>query len=367
MEVTPLKAVILAGGFGTRLRPLSCTRPKTLFPLINKPLLEWIFERLAKNGVTEAILAVNKLTEFYIKQQRIARSSLKVKYSHDPPKTPLGTAGPLKRAERLIGLGAPFLVLNGDIFADLSYRELFEQHKKKGAMATLALCTVEDPSRYGVAELTENERITRFIEKPPKGESPSNLINAGVYVLNPEVLQLIPEGKAVSMEREIFPILAEERSLYGHLIEGMWMDIGKPEEYLQANRRILDSVSTEQKTRKKNRYELKRPVALDKGVIIGAGSTIGPYAVLGRNVKVGKNANIKNSVVFPDAVIEDYALVKGAIIGEGAVIGRQTKIGEGCIVADQARIKEGVCLENKTSVCPAREISEKTLKSKIAS
>ena len=365
--MTPVKAVILAGGFGTRLRPLSCTRPKTLFPLVNKPLLEWIFERLAKNDVSEAILAVNKLTEFHIKQQRIAKSGLKVRYSHDPPKTPLGTAGPVKKAEKLIGHDAPFLVLNGDIFADLSYKELFEKHKKKKAMATIALCKVEDPSRYGVAEMTQNERIERFIEKPPKGTAPSNLINAGVYVLNPEVLQLIPEGKAVSMEREIFPKLAQEQSLYGHLIQGMWMDIGKPEEYLQANKRILESISKEQNGRRKSKYYLKSPVAIDKGVIIGDGSTIGPYAFLGKNVNVGKNAKIRDSVVFPDAMIEDYVSVEGAIIGEGAVIGRRTKIGEGCIVADKARITEGVSLENETLVCPAKEITEKTLKSEIAS
>ena len=361
-----MKAVILAGGFGTRLRPLSCTRPKTLFPLANKPLLEWIFERLARNNVSEAILAVNKLTEFYVKQQRIRRSGLKVKYSHDPPKIPLGTAGPVKRAEKLIGHDAPFLVLNGDIFADISYKELFQSHIKKGAMATIALCRVEDPSRYGVAELAENKRITRFTEKPPSGTAPSNLINAGVYVLNPEVLRLIPSGKAVSMEREIFPKLAAEQNLYGQIFQGLWMDIGKPEEYLQANKIILDSLSKKTKRRGKSRYQLTDPVALDKGVVIGDRTEVGPYVVLGRNVAVGEMAEIRESVVFPDAVIEDYAVVEGAIVGEGAVIGRKAKVGKGCIVADQARIKEGVCLENETAVCPAKEVAEKTLKSKIA-
>jgi mannose-1-phosphate guanylyltransferase len=352
-----LKAVILAGGFATRLRPLSCTRPKTLFPLVNKPLLEWIFERLAKNDVTEVILAVNKLTEFYIKQQRIARSGLKIKYSHDPPKTPLGTAGPVKKAERLLAHDEPFLVLNGDIFAELSYIELVEQHKKKGAMATIALCKVKDPSRYGVAELTENERITRFIEKPPKGTAPSNLINAGVYVLNPEVLKLIPEGKAVSMEREIFPKLAKEESLFGHIIKGTWIDIGKPEEYLEANWQILETVSKGQKIRSLRRCKLIKPVALDKGAFIGEGSEIGPYAVIGKNVRVGKNVTIRYSVIFPDAVIEDNASIEGAVVGENATVGRQARIGKGCVIADHARVKENARLAGETLVCPAKEIS----------
>src|SRR3989304_8088928 len=250
-----MKALILAGGFGTRLRPLSCTRPKPLFPIVNKPLLQWIFERLAKNNITEAILAVNLQTEFYIKRQRIPKSGLRIKYSIDPPKKPLGTAGPIKKAEKIIGHSEPFLVLNGDIFADLSYREILDCHTKRKAFATIALCKVDDPSRYGVAEMAEGERIKRFIEKPPKDAAPSNFINAGVYVLSPEVFKLIPEGKAVSMEREIFPKLAEEGRLYGHFIQGLWMDIGKPEEYLHTNKILLDALPKKQ-TRKSNMFEL---------------------------------------------------------------------------------------------------------------
>ena len=237
-----MKALILAGGLGTRLRPLSCTRPKTLFPIVNKPLLQWIFERLAKNNVEEAILAVNRQTEFYIKQQRIPKCGLSVKYSIDPPKMPLGTAGPIKKAERLIGQSEPFLVLNGDIFADLNYKEILANHRERKALATIALYEVKDPSRYGVAEIAENCRITRFIEKPQKGTAPTNLINAGIYVLSPKVFQYIPQGKAVSMEREVFPKLAEKGELYGHVFKGLWIDIGKPEEYLQTNKILLDSL-----------------------------------------------------------------------------------------------------------------------------
>ena len=360
-----MKALILAGGFGTRLRPLSCTRPKTLFPIINKPLLQWIYEKLAKDNITEVTLAVNQHTALYIKQQRIPKYGLHVKYSHDPTRMPLGTGGPIKKAEKLIGHAESFLVINGDIFTNLSYKAVLETHKKTNATATIALCKVEDPSRYGVAEIAKDKRITRFIEKPPKNTTPSNLINAGVYVLSPKIFQYLPAGKPVSMEREIFPKLVQEGTLYGHVIQDMWIDIGKPEEYLQTNNLLLDVVGNKQKHKSTSKFELKKPVALDKGVSIGEKSIIGPYAVLGKNVTVGKNVKIRDSVIFPDATINDSTSITGAIIGEDAIIGKNVKIGKGCIIADQAKVKDNVLLPEETAICPAKEVSENILKTKI--
>jgi len=350
-----LKALILIGGFGTRLRPLSCTRPKALFPLINKPLLQWTYEKLADNDVDEVILAVNKLTEFHIKQQRLSKCGLTVKFSLDPPKMPLGTAGPIKKAEKLLGREDPFFVLNGDLITDISYREILNAHSEDRAVATIALHEVEDPNRYGVAELAGENRIKRFVEKPPKGKEPTNLINAGVYVFSPRIFDYIPSGRAVSMEREIFPRLAEENSLYGHKTNGMWIDIGKPEEYLQTNKMLLRTYVDRQL--KNPKFISKSPIAIGKGVAVGENSVIGPYAVLGRNVIVGKNVLIRDSVIFEDAIIEDYATIEGALIGEAARIGKRAKISEGCIVADQAKVKEGVCLSGKVHVCPAKEVT----------
>ena len=356
--------MILAGGFATRLRPLSCTRPKTLFPVVNKPLLQWIFERLAENNINDVILAVNGLTEFYIKKQRIPKNGLRIKYSIDPPKTPLGTAGPVKKAEKLLDNSEPFMVLNGDIFEDVNYSEIIEKHQENHATATIALCEVEDPTRYGVAEIAADNRITRFVEKPAKDEAPTNFINAGIYVLNPEILSYIPKGKKFSMEREIFPELAKQGKLYGYTIHGLWIDIGKPEEYLQTNRIILDKITKTQKPTS-TKYETKTPVALDKGVSIGEKSVIGPYAILGKNVAIGKNVHIKNTVVFPDAKIDDYAYINGAIIGENAEIGKKVEITQGCIIADQAKIRDAISLTNGIAVCPAKEVKENTLKTRI--
>jgi mannose-1-phosphate guanylyltransferase len=354
--VTPLKALILAGGFATRLRPLSCSRPKTLFPIVNKPLLQWIFERLADGGVDEVVLAVNALTKFYIQQHKPSKCGLKVRFSVDPPKTPLGTAGPLKKAEKLIGHDGSFIMLNGDIYADINYRELFEAHKKSGAVATIALCKVDDPCSFGVAEL-EGNAIKRFVEKPPKGQAPSNLINAGAYVLSPEVFEYIPKGKAVSIEREVFPKLAKEGKLRGHCIGGLWIDIGKPHEYLEANKIVLDSLAKNTKQKNIEAY-VKNPVALDSGVLVGENSIIGPYAILGKNVKVGANVQICNSVIFAEAHIADGAILNGAIVGEGAKIGKGVRLPKGCVVGDLAKVKDSVHMHDGQVVCPAKEVTE---------
>jgi mannose-1-phosphate guanylyltransferase len=274
----------------------------------------------------------------------------------------LGTGGPIKNAEKLVGHSQPFLVLNGDIFAELDYTEILEAHKKNKALATIALCEVEDPTRYGVAELAEKNRIKRFIEKPAKGTAPTNLINAGIYVLSPEIFSYIPKGKHVSMEREIFPKLVEEGKLYGHKINGLWMDIGKPEEYLQANKTILDTHGKTRKATSRDKIETKNPVDIDKSVNIGTNTVIGPYAILGKNVSVGKNVQIKETVILPDAKIGDSTSINGAIIGEGAKIGKNVKIGKGCIIGDQAKIRDNISLANGTTVCPAKEVSENILK-----
>jgi mannose-1-phosphate guanylyltransferase len=359
--VKSLKALILAGGFATRLRPISCTRPKILLPIVNKPLLQWAFERLAKNNITEAKLAVNYQTEVAIKQHRIPRCGLHVTYSRDPLRKPLGTGGPVKKAEKFIGRNAPFLVLNGDIFADVNYAEMLEAHEENDAVATIALHRVADPSRYGVVQLAENNRIKRFVEKPSSGTAPASLINAGAYVLSGEIFNYIPEGRAVSIEYEVFPRLAEEGRLYGYAFDGLWMDIGKPEDYLEANKTMIASVRNEQKCKTGRDTQIRKPSAFDKQVSVGEKSIIGPNVVLGRNVTAGNNVHIQDSVVLRESVISDSVSIDGAIIGEGVFIGKRVKIRRGCILGDHVKIKDGTSLAEQVSICPAKEISESVL------
>jgi len=354
-----LKALILAGGFGTRLRPINCTRPKSLFPVVNKPLLQWTFERLAKSKVSEAILAVNYQTEAAIKQHKVPKCGIHAKYSKDPLGKPLGTGGPMKKAEKYIGHDGPFLALNGDIFADVDYTEILKLHKQKKAIATIALHRVDDPSRYGVVQLAEDNRIMRFVEKPLPGSAPSNLINTGAYVLSPKIFDYIPKGQAVSIERDVFPKLAEEKALYGYVFDGLWIDIGKPEDYLQVNKILLDSVSKQQES-DVEKMRIRTPVALDREVSIGDGSIVGPYAILGRNVKVGQNVRIRDSIILPNAVVSDSCLLDGVIVGDGTFIGQGAKI-KGCMLGDHVRIKDHVMLAEGVSVCPAKEVSQSVL------
>jgi len=257
------------------------------------------------------------------------------------------------------------LVLNGDVFSDLNYTEILKKHKERGNLVTIALHEVEDPSRYGVAELNKNCRVKRFIEKPAKGTAPTNLINAGIYVLSPKIFQYLPKGKKVSMEREVFPKLAQEGQLYGHVFQGLWMDIGKPKEYLQANKNLLDALAKTQKPKNADKFKLKNPVAMGKGVHIGAKSIIGPYTILGKNVAVGKNVRISQSVILSEAKIDDSTSINGAIIGENASIGKKVRISKDCIIGDQAKVRDNITLAKETTVCPGKEISENILKSKI--
>ncbi|MGC8998273.1 MAG: sugar phosphate nucleotidyltransferase [Candidatus Bathyarchaeia archaeon] len=351
-----MKALILAGGFATRLRPLSCTRPKILFPVLNKPLLEWTLKSLSKSGIKEAILAVNHQTAFHIKNSKYSKGKVKIAYSYDPSKKPLGTGGAIKHAEELLE-DDNFLVVNGDIFTNINYTEIIKKHEKeKGAIATIALCTVKDPSRYGVAEIENSGRIRRFIEKPPPGMSPSNLINAGIYVLSHEIFKYIPKGGKVSLEREVFPKLVDEGKLFGYVFEGLWSDIGKAEDYLEVNKILLDSFRGKKVNVIKNYGKINEPVVCDESVTIEEGSTIGPYAVLGKNVSVGKNVHVENSIIFPGVSVSDGSLINGAIIGENVTIGRGVKIRGNCVIGDYAVIGDNVSLAEGVSICPAKEV-----------
>jgi len=358
-----LKAVILAGGFGTRLRPLSCTRPKLLFPVGNKPLLDWKLERLAKSGIKEVILAVNYMAEAFIQRYGDSAYGMKLFYSRE--EKPLRTGGPIKNAEELIGREEIFLVLNGDILTNLDYSKLVKEHREKDATATIALYHVEDPSRYGVAELTEKNRVVRFVEKPVREKAPSNLINAGVYVLEPEIFDYIPKGQPVSIEREVFPKLADEQKLYGYPFEGLWTDIGKPEDYLKANELLLDVEIKKSLlgrcARLGSGVKIKDPIVIGEKAVIGEKSKIGPYVAIGEHVILGKEVHVQNSVIFSGAVISDFTTVKNSIIGEDVTVGSRVKIGQGCIIGDHAVIRDNVTLARDVTVCPSKEVTESVL------
>jgi mannose-1-phosphate guanylyltransferase len=327
---------------------------------LNKPLLDWTLERLAETGVDGVTLAVKYMAEAFM--QRYGKSKHGIKISYSLEKKPMRTGGAIKYAEKLIGHEEPFLVLNGDIFTTIDYTALINKHKQNKAIATIALYKVADPSRYGTVKLTNQNMITQFIEKAPPGKAPSNLINAGVYVLDPEIFNHIPGGRPVSIEHEVFPKLAEQGKLFGHEFKEIWIDIGKPADYLKANRLMLDA---EPKKRLLGEdadiggaVEFSDPVMVDVGVTIGQNTKLGPYAILGRDTVLGRNVTLENSVVFPEATISNHASVRGAVIGEGTAIGKGATIMEGCVIGDYVTIRDNVTLSRNVTVCHSKEVKE---------
>jgi len=370
-----LKALILAGGFGTRLRPLSCTRPKLLFPIANRPLLDLTLERLAASGVDEAVLAVNFMADILETHCGTTKYGIRLHYSRDMPLTSkatrssqgaLGTGGPVKQAQQLLAAKEPFLVLNGDILTDADYSRIVEDHEKNKGVATIALRQVEDPRRYGVVEVAREGHIIQFSEKPSRGAT-GKLVNAGLYVFDPRIFDYIPTGKRCSLEREVFPKLSAERQLFGHEIKGLWIDVGKPEDYIRANQLWLNAgmklASDLRRARAGKQSTIKETVTMGEDVSVGKDSIIGPNVSLGSDTSIGKRVNIKNSIVLPHTAILDNTSIEGTLIGESVTVGRGVKIGKGCLIGDGAIIKDGVTLARDVKVCPFKEVSENVLES----
>jgi NDP-sugar pyrophosphorylase family protein len=361
MPTSEMKTLVLAGGFGTRLRPLSCSRPKMLFPIANKPLIDYNLEALSKDGMDTVILAVYYMAESLVRYLGPTKNDLGIMYSRE--QRPLGTGGPIKKAQDMFN-GDRFMAMNGDILTDFDYKRLLNYHEEKGGIATIALTQVSDPTRYGSVELDWEGRITRFVEKPEQGKAPSNLINAGIYIMEPEIFDYIPDGRKVRIETEVFPQLAEEQKLYGFESHGFWMDIGEPQDYLQANAMMLEkqkSINIGENVEIDPTANVTKPCSFGNNVRVGADSIIGPNVSMGDDVHIGKGCRVENSVIFPGAVIEDYSSVKNAIIGENAVIERWVKVESGSLVGDYAQITDGVTITEGVSICPSKTVEESIL------
>ncbi|MBS1838415.1 MAG: NDP-sugar synthase, partial [Actinobacteria bacterium] len=236
-----MKAVILVGGFGTRLRPLTLSVPKQMLPMGGITMLERVVEHLASSGVDEVVLSLGYQPDVFRREYPDSRvAGIPVRCAVEPE--PLDTGGAVAFAARAAEVDGTFLALNGDVLTDLDVRELWSAHRRSGGLGTIALTRVEDPSRYGVVPLDEHGRVQAFIEKPAPGAAPTHWINAGTYVLEPEVLDLVPLGARCSIEREVFPALVERGQLFGLESSAYWIDAGTPESYLQAHLDLIDGL-----------------------------------------------------------------------------------------------------------------------------
>ena len=321
-----MEAIILAGGFGTRLRPLTYTRAKSLLPILNKPMITYLINMLP-DKVDKVILAVNyrkKQIEDYFKKNDFGMKII----VNDEPK-PLGTGGAVKFAERYIT--DSFFVLNSDIICSLNLDEMIKFHMKNNAVSTISLWPVDNVSEFGVADVRDDGNIIGFVEKPKPEDAPSDFINAGAYFLEPEILDYIETGRLVSMEKEIFPqIIKDTGRFFGYKFEGYWMDIGRISSYKEAHNFLLEKQGID--NYQGDNCEIKG--GLRKSCI-------------GNNVHIGKNSKLESTIVYDNAIIGENVVLSGCIIGENSKIGsfssiKNSVIGDNEKLADNSNINERI-------------------------
>ena len=329
-----MKAVILIGGEGTRLRPLTYEVPKAMVPVLNQPFLEHTLTYLKEWGVKDIVLALNYLPGV-IQDYFGDGSNLGVRLVCAVEDNPLGTAGAVKNAEQY--LNSTFVVLNGDIFTELDIADMLAFHRRKGARATIALSWVYDPCAFGVVETDSDGRVRRFIEKPGPDQVTSHWINAGIYILEPEVLEHVPANSHYMFEKGLFPLLLErDEPVYGYPFSGYWLDMGTLEKYLRLNYDLLLS-----KARSPLIHGLSRDgVCCDRDVVIHPSAGIAGPAVIGAKCEINQRVSIKGPVVIgADCRVGEGASLEGTVVGENVIIGAGARIQQ-CIIGSNTRIEE---------------------------
>jgi mannose-1-phosphate guanylyltransferase len=369
-----LKAVILVGGQGTRLRPLTVNTPKPMLPLVNIPFIEYVIRLLKSHGIDEVILSAGYLPTVFDAHLGDG-DDLGVKLTYVTEEKPLGTGGAVKNVERY--LDDTFIVFNGDILTNLNISQLIEYHRRKKAVATLTLTPVDDPTSYGLVPIDTAGHVTEFLEKPSWDEVTTDLVNAGTYVLEPEVLKLIPSGENHSFERGLFPLLVEKgETIVGFPSSAYWLDIGTPAKYLQAHRDILDG----QMAMDFSGSEFKRNVWIGEGTVIDETAVVFGPCVMGKKCRIEANATVfghttlaDNCVVGPGARLEACVLANNVNVGEGAVvrnsivaggssIGQKVHVDDEAIVGENSEIDEDNLLRKGIKIWPETKLKKNTIR-----
>ncbi|QXC61436.1 NDP-sugar synthase [Aquihabitans sp. G128] len=317
-----MKAVVLVGGFGTRLRPLTLTTPKQMLPILHKPMIEHVLEHLASHGINEAVLSMGYRPDAFADAYPEGLcAGVKLHYAIEPE--PLDTAGAIRFAARHAGIADRFVVVNGDVLTDLDIGALVRFHDEHHGEGTIALHKVDDPSAFGVVPTEADGKVIAFVEKPPRDEAPTDLINAGTYVLEASVLDRIADGRKVSIEREVFPAMVADGVLYATPGDTYWIDTGTPPKYLQSQ------------------MDLLRGVRGERAQGIHPSATIAPDAVvarsvIGEGVEIGAGAAVRGSIVMPGAKVGAGAVVERAILGRRSVVGAGARVDDLAVLGDDA-------------------------------
>ena len=346
------------------MRPITYDVPKAMVPLRNQPFIGYMVDFLRAAGLEGAVLSLGYLPDpiqEYFEGKDL--DGFSIDYAVED--TALGTAGGIKNAERYLD-GGPFVVVNGDVLSGMDLRVAINKHKESDALATIVLISVEDPTAYGLVEVDHEMLVHRFLEKPAADEVTTNLVNAGIYVLEPEILARIPAGREVSIEREIFPYLQAERRLRAHVSSSYWRDIGTPRSYLAASQDVLsgavgaregfDYLQVDPSTVLGKGVKVLPPVSIAADCVLEQGATVGGRSSLGRGCRIGQGAVVEGSILFDGAEVEAEAVVRGSIIGPDArvsqeaivrglsVLGARCVVGDGNVLDQGIRINPGVVL-----------------------
>jgi len=357
-----MKAVILAGGEATRLRPLSCNKAKIMLPVCNHPLLEHFISYLKRHNITDIIIALGRQVE-QIQTHFGDGSKFGVRITYSVERFAMGTAGAVKNAERF--LDESFIVFNGDIFTDIDLTAMANLHYKKVASVSIALTPVDDPTMYGVVETDAEERIKRFVEKPMRDEVATNMINAGIYILKPDVLKCISSNAFSMFERDVFPQLVERgEAVYGYPSEAYWIDIGTPEKYLRLHHDLLNvnkGTKFEGKSSVHSTSRIEGPVIIGEDCFIGEDSVIKGPVALGPSCRIEEGAIVEGAVLWQGCEVKKGAKLKNCVIASECYIGKGSEGWDTCCLGDNVRIGEGNRLRGDISIWPGKCIEPHTI------
>lgn len=350
--------MVLAGGYATRLRPISYALPKFLFPVVGRAMTYWTLDLLKAVGTEEVVLGVNYLAEALRAKVGSEYGGMKITYSNETQE--LGTAGPIKLAATCTQMNETFIALNGDVIAQINLKEMLRQHSESKAIITDALHEVKSPRGFGVVQLGKGNRIKRFVEKPAPGKEPSHLVNAGIYIIEPGVLDMIPSGRKVSLEREIFPKLATHGELFGFSFSGHWFDIGNLTDYRRANFSLLRDSARKSEVQAGGSVAadatIRWPVYLGENSNVKSKARAGPNALLGNNSSIGERGKVAHSILFDNVSIGEGADVKGAIIATGVRIGKGVRVGRGCVISSNVTVADRIRIGDGAIIHPHKEV-----------
>jgi mannose-1-phosphate guanylyltransferase len=348
-----MKAILLAGGKGTRLRPLTIHTPKPIVPIFNRPFLHYQIDLLKQvPEIDEVILSLNyqprRVEEIFGDG---SEAGIKIRYVVEP--APLGTAGAVRYAGD--NLSESVVVFNGDVLTQIDLAAVIQLHRERRAKATIVLTPVDNPTAYGLVETDPHANVTRFLEKPKPDEITTNHINAGIYVLEPDTFDRIPKETAWSIERSYFPSLIDRKETFvAYVYDGYWIDIGTPEKYTQVHRDIMDGrylaapfkdrgaarAAVADGARIEEGAIVEAPCFVDEGVLVKAGARVGPYSVIGRQTQVEENAVVEGAIIWPNCRISRDAEVRNVIIGRNCHVGRNVTLDHGAVLGDKTTLTD---------------------------